>query len=133
MKSFVGKTGGEGSDTVISFLKALAAEYALTAVVFLALAIALTYTDMSEGYIPLVSSLTTAAASFLGGIVSGRNIGSRGLFCGVLAAVFYILVMLIIGLFTRSDGSFALNSVPTVVMALGAGALGGILGVNSKN
>ena len=128
MKNFFeGSAVGEGA---VSFLKALAAGYGLTAVIFMALAIALTYTDMSEGYIPVISSLTTAGACFLGGMISGRGIKSKGLLSGILSAVFYILIMLIIGIFAKSGDSLGIGSVPVIVMALGAGAAGGILGVN---
>ena len=130
MKGFFGKTEGRGN-RAIYFLKGLAAGYALTAIVFMVLAIALTYTDMSEGLIPLISSVTTAVSCLLGGIISGRGIKSRGLLCGVISAVFYILVMLLIGIFAKSGESLGIASIPVIIMALGAGALGGILGVNS--
>ena len=79
MKGFLKKS--EGERRAVHFLKALAAAYALTAVIFMILAIALAYTDMSEGYIPLVSSAASAGACFLGGIISGKGIKTKGLFC----------------------------------------------------
>ena len=113
-----------------AFLKSLAAGYALTAVVFMVLAIALTYTDLSEDLIPIVVFAATGASCFLGGIISGRHIKAGGLICGVLSALLYILAMLVIGIFAGSRGSVVSGSVPIIVMSLGAGALGGILGVN---
>ena len=128
MKDFLEKS--EGERRAVHFLKALAAAYALTAVIFMILAIALAYTDMNEGYIPLVSSAATAGACFLSGIISGKGLKTKGLLCGALSAVFYLLVMLIIGVFAKPGASPGISSVPVIIMSLGAGAIGGILGVN---
>ena len=128
MKGFFEKT--EEGNLTVPFLKALAAGYALTAVIFMILATALTYTNMSETYIPVISTAATAGACFMSGIISGKGLKKKGLLSGALSAVFYILVMLIIGIFAKSGTSLGTGSIPTIVMSLCAGAAGGILGVN---
>ena len=128
MKGFFEKS--EKAGAAIPFIKSLAAGYALTAVVFMIVAILLVYTEMSEYSIPVIVSAVTALSCFLGGIISGRGIKQKGLICGGLSAVFYILVMLLIGIFAKSGTSLVTSSAPVIVMSLGAGAIGGMLGVN---
>lgn len=128
------QSGGEDknfNEFLLTFLKALAFSYGLTAIVFMVFALILTYTDVNEGYIPWVSSLTTAAACLIGGIISGRGIKNKGLFSGVMLSVFYIIIMLAVQKFSGAgdlDGGYG---IPVIIMALGAGGIGGIIGVNS--
>ncbi|MBQ2696159.1 MAG: TIGR04086 family membrane protein [Clostridia bacterium] len=112
------------------FLKAVLAALGFTLVVFFIAALLLTYTGLSEGSIPFITTVTMVLSVMLAGAVSARAGKSRGYLNGALTGILYVLVLYIVSLLV--SGSFSCSSYILVLLAIGifGGAFGGILGVN---
>lgn len=73
----------------------------------------------------------TAISVFIGAFVLAKNIDSRGLLNGLLLAVGYFAVLLILSLAINGGISFDSHNLLRLVSILAAGMLGGVLGINS--
>ncbi|MOA28396.1 hypothetical protein D3C78_1493360 [compost metagenome] len=72
-----------------------------------------------------------AVATLLGGIVSGKRAGRRGLYQGSITGLFYGILLLIIS-FLALDNSLSISDLILVIPALIIGGIGGALGVNLR-
>ncbi|MBP1156552.1 MULTISPECIES: TIGR04086 family membrane protein [unclassified Paenibacillus] len=70
-------------------------------------------------------------AMLVGGIVSGKRSGSKGWYQGILLGSIYTAVVWIIG-FLAYDSGLTKDMLILAGLALTAGAIGGIIGVNLK-
>ena len=113
-------------------VKALASAYAITAVVFMVAALLLTYTDLGEGMMPMIAACTTVVSSLAAGYVMGRTSGQKGLIFGLVMGGIYVALLFLTGFLAGSDMTFSLSKIPTIVMAVAGGGIGGIFGVNKK-
>ncbi|MHB8157033.1 MAG: TIGR04086 family membrane protein [Desulfocucumaceae bacterium] len=87
------------------------------------------YTGLKESTLPLSSSILLFASVFLGGFLSSRHSGSRGLFHGLsVGFLVFILIWLFTGLFLATGLGFIPLLQKFLVCAVG-GTLGGIFGV----
>ena len=119
-------------DRILCFVKGIAVAFAITCIIFIGYGILLTYTDLSEDTLPLVSMVCTAISAAAAGYDWAVCMKEKGLLWGMGAGLVYtVLLYLITGI---SSGGFTLelSGLMTVAVALAAGAAGGILGVNRK-
>ncbi len=70
-------------------------------------------------------------AMLAGGVVSGRRSGSKGWYHGGMLGAIYTVVVWIIG-FLAYDAGFSKEMLGLAAVALLAGALGGMIGINLK-
>ncbi len=122
--------GGAFGAALSGFVKAVLAAVILTLCVFLVAALLLTYTGLSEGAIPFITTVTLVLSVMLAGAISARRGKNRGFINGGLTGILYALVMYVISLLV--SGSFHFSGYIPVLLAIGlfGGAAGGILGVN---
>lgn len=120
---FKGQFGG--------FIKGIVMAYAVTAIIFIAYAIILTYSNLSEEQIPVVSVITSALCSAIAGFDAARAAKSRGILWGLLAGVVYFVILYLIGFMSGVQNGFNIAKVKTLVVCLAGGAIGGILGINT--
>ena len=117
---------------MLCLVRGMAVAFAITCIIFIGFGILLTYTDVSEERLPLVSLVCTAISTAAAGYDWAACMRKRGILWGLAAgAVYTILLYLIISL---ASGAFtlALSAVMTLLVAFAGGAVGGILGVNRK-
>lgn len=67
-----------------------------------------------------------------GSFVLAKNIEGKGLINGLLMAVIYFLVILIISFILNGRLSFGVREITRLVTLSASGMLGGILGINTK-
>lgn len=81
--------------------------------------------------LPYLTLIADAAGAFLGGYLTARIAGSRGLIVGLLCGLCVFLCLTVIGFCT---GSFRFGAITLIRLAVLAvfGILGGIKGVNRK-
>jgi len=72
-----------------------------------------------------------ALAVLMGGMVSGRRAGSRGWYHGGMMGLVYGLIVALIG-FLGFDAETGLALLWIIFVSFGAGAVGGMIGVNLK-
>lgn len=122
------KTG----NVTLCLIRGMAVAFAITCIIFIGFGILLTYTELSEKNLPMVSLICTALSAAAAGYDWAACMQKRGILWGLTAgAVYAVLLYLITGL-AADRFILALSVVMTLVVAMAAGAIGGILGVNRK-
>jgi putative membrane protein (TIGR04086 family) len=104
----------------------------LSCAVFIACALALTYTGMSEGSISLVVTITCAVSCAVAGFDSGKNASGRGWLWGLAAGAVYAMILIVAGAFIVRAFSPNMRTLTLVAMCLAGGGLGGMIGINFK-
>lgn len=94
-------------------------------------ALLLFLTSMQESSLLNISYIIHGISLFAGGMVSGKRSGQRGWYHGGILGIIYSAIILIIGFLTYDSG-IDKNSLILLIETFLCGALGGILGVNSK-
>jgi len=106
--------------------------YAITSIVFLAYAMLITYTQMSERNLPVVVAITTLLSVMIAGFDAAKGAPQRGWMWGMAAGFIYVAVLAII-MFVMLPGFFVDGRTLTViVLSIAGGGLGGILGINIR-
>lgn len=92
----------------------------------------LTYTSISEGYIPTITIIITIISILIGSSFSMYGIRKNGIGKGAMLGSIYILTIYILSSLIEKDFSVNTYSIIMIVGSILAGALGGIVGVNRK-
>ena len=122
---------GNGN-TGLCLVRGMAVAFAITCIIFIGFGILLTYTELSEESLPVVSLVCTAISAAAAGYDWAACMQKKGILWGAAAgAVYTVLLYLITGLVSDSF-VLELSGIMTLVVAVAGGAVGGILGVNRK-
>ena len=126
------ESGGIGS-FALSFLKSMAISVVLTLGVFLIFAFILSYTPLGEEAIVYIAYITEIIAALVAGFIPAKRAGTKGLLTGAISGFLYILIIWIVASLA-SDGFFMDSHILTMAgLSVASGAIGGILGVNTKS
>jgi len=106
--------------------------YAITCIAFLAYAMLLTYTDISERTLPMVVAITTLLSVMVAGFDAAKSAPSRGWLWGMGAGFVYVLIMAIIMIVALPTFSVDGRTFMTIAIGILGGGLGGVLGINLK-
>jgi len=106
--------------------------YAITAIAFLAYALLVTYTNMSERNLPTVVAITTLLSVMVAGFDAAKGAPSRGWLWGMSAGLAYVLIMAIIMVTVLPSFAVDGRTLLTTILGVAGGGLGGILGINLK-
>jgi len=106
--------------------------FAITCMAFLAYAMLITYTNMSERSLPMVVAITTLLSVMVAGFDAAKGATSRGLLWGMGAGLIYVLIMAIIMIIMLPDFSVDSRTFTVILIGIAGGGLGGILGINLK-
>ena len=106
--------------------------FAITCIIFIGFGMILTYTAASEESLPLVSLICTALSAVAAGYDWAACKRKRGLLWGALAG--FVYTVLLYAITSLAADSFVLHAsgLMTLAVALAAGGIGGILGVNRR-
>ena len=111
-------------------IQAMAVAYAVTCCVFILCGILLTYTDLSEQAVPVISLLTAAVASAIAGFDWAKAANSRGIFWGLAAGLLYGVLLLALTVY--GGGTIDAQSWALPAVSAAGGSFGGIVGINRK-
>lgn len=95
----------------------------------LILGLVLYFTPLSESMLPLMASIITALAVFLGGLQAARASASRGLIMGVSVSLLFFLLIIAVGWGSSLSPEAALKKLGLCLLA---GAMGGVAGITGK-
>lgn len=85
-------------------------------------------TSVTEQSLPWFTGAILVASAFSGSLAAGKQAGNRGLYNGLATGLlFFLVILLLAGLFL--PGQAGLSVFPKLLLSLGAGALGGVIGV----
>ncbi len=105
----------------------------LTAVVVSLLLSAVTgivyhFSSITGAAIPWFAAVILAVSAFSGALITGKDVGNKGLYYGLaVGLIFFLVVLLAAGLVM--PGQAALGIVYKMVITFAAGTAGGIIGV----
>ena len=94
-----------------------------------ALSLLLWGSAMSEEDLSVYTFLVHMISGFFGGLVSGKRAGSKGWYYGCMTGLLYGIILMIIG-FLALDSSLSGSDLILTASVFGAGAVGGMFGVN---
>ena len=126
------KESGVGKGNLLCMVKGLAVAFAITCIIFIGFGILLTYTEISEESLPMVSLVCTALSAGAAGFDWAACMQKRGLLWGMAAGGAYVVLLYMIISLAADRFSLELSLIMTFAVALAGGAVGGILGVNRK-
>jgi putative membrane protein (TIGR04086 family) len=126
------KESGVGKGNLLCMVKGLAVAFAITCIIFIGFGILLTYTEISEESLPMVSLVCTALSAGAAGFDWAACMQKRGLLWGMAAGGAYVVLLYMIISLAAERFSLELSLIMTFAVALAGGAVGGILGVNRK-
>lgn len=116
----------------VCFLRGIGIAFAITCIIFIGYGILLTYTELSEESLPMVSLICTALSAAAAGYDWAVCKGQKGLLWGGVAGIVYGLLLYLITALAADSFVVELSGWMTWIVAAAAGAVGGILGVNGK-
>jgi putative membrane protein (TIGR04086 family) len=91
----------------------------------------MTKLDTPEAIVSLMSSVALCVGAYSGGYISSRRRRQNGLITGLICGVIIYLVIFLVGvILSRVSISFGFFS--KLIMVIACGAIGGVIGVNSK-
>lgn len=106
--------------------------FAITCIIFIGFGMILTYTAASEESLPLVSLICTALSVAAAGYDWAACKRKRGLLWGALAGLVYTALLYVITSLAADSFVLHASGLMTLAVALAAGVIGGILGVNRR-
>ncbi len=120
------------TNNVVNLFKGIIFSILITLVLLFAFAAILTYSDMQESSIPVVTIAITAISILIGSSISTIKINKNGIINGGIIGFVYIFLLYILSSVVKIG--FALNaySIVMMILAIVAGMVGGIVGVNIK-
>lgn len=105
----------------------------ITSIVFIAVAILLTYTDFDESKISAISLICTAISCLVAGFDTAGYFGKKGLLWGATSGLVYSILMFLICILCGTNFKVNLGKLTTIIIAVAGGIIGGVLGVNTKS
>jgi len=106
--------------------------YALTAIAFMACAVALTYTGLKESAVPVIVTVTCVVCVIVAGFDSARGARGKGWLWGLSAGLLYAVIFVFAGMKIASGFSFDSRTLILIALCAAGGAFGGVFGINFK-
>ncbi len=107
--------------------------YALTiALIFLASAVAV-FCTLPEAAVSLIVSLITYVCIGICGFRAARHSGANGLLSGTVAGLIYVAVLYLVSSIAFGGLNLTLSAGLTALVCILCGAIGGIIGINTRH
>ncbi len=117
---------------IIRIIKGSITAIVITLILLFIFSIILTYTSIKESAMSPVVIVITAVSILIGSSISTLKIKKMGLVNGALVGLIYILTIYVISSITGLGFALQLQTIIMMLAAIGAGMIGGIIGVNLK-
>ena len=117
---------------IIRIIKGSITAIVITLILLFIFSIILTYTSIKESAMSPVVIVITAVSILIGSSISTLKIKKMGLVNGALVGLIYILTIYVITSITGLGFALQLQTIIMMLAAIGAGMIGGIIGVNLK-
>lgn len=132
MKTKTAQTEKKNNNLCMGFFGGMAIALSLTAAVFLLCAVLITYTDMTENSVGVISVAVSAISSFIVGFKTAAKAEKGGIVYGFVSALIYIAFVLLVVSTAQKEMVFSTKRIISVIISLICGSTGGILGINAK-
>jgi len=106
--------------------------YIVSLVLFLIVALLVTYTSMGENLIPLITSIIMIVGIVFSAVYCSVHLRNKGWLHGGVVGLGFVLILILLSKVFISDYSFDSIALYKIGLGMGAGIIGGMLGVNIK-
>lgn len=120
------------SNNMLNVVKGTVVSIFVTLILLFVFSVILTYTDVQESTIPIVTIAITAISIFIGSSISTIKINKNGIVNGGIIGFIYVALLYIISSIVQTGFHLNAYSIVMMVAAILAGMIGGIVGVNIK-
>jgi len=117
---------------IAALLKGLLTAYIITIPAFMLFALILANTDFPYRLITPAVVVTTVLSVLTAGLVSTKGLKSKGWLNGSIVGAIYMIVLYCLSSIIYNDFSIDRYVVTMMIIGILTGAIGGIIGVNSK-
>ena len=102
----------------------------LTLIVLVIYSIITTYLPASMKVTSVFYIIITLVSVLYGSVFAAKKAGEKGWLMGILVAITYMLVLYLVKVFGGGSTAIGMREVIRIALALGVGALSGMLGIN---
>ncbi|MCL2169274.1 MAG: TIGR04086 family membrane protein [Defluviitaleaceae bacterium] len=117
---------------ILSVFMGVVVAYAITAIIFIGTALALTYTSLSEGALPGIVMVACVISVMVAGFDAARKADTRGWLWGMAAGLIYAIIFIIIIMFSSGNMAFDTRKFMLLGLSIVGGGVGGAIGINFK-
>ncbi len=114
------------------YLKSIAIALLFAMIIFVIIAIITTFTSLSEGVLPIITSTVIILSIAFSGILSAVAKKKNGLLQGLITGVIYTIFILFLGWLIADGFSFDKFTLIKCGIGIFSGGVGGMIGVNIK-
>ncbi len=119
-------------DGVLYMLKAVVIAYIISILLLFPSALIATFKAFSDKGITITANIITAIGTLFAGLMAGRHFDSKGIFFGAGCGVIYTFLLCLLGNLISKNMDFGGSFLTAAVIGLLCGAVGGIIGINTK-
>ncbi len=133
IQSSANKTDGTGIVSGLLFmLKSVFIAYCISVVLLFLTALVATFNALSDPIIAVIVNIVTAFGVSFCGFISGRHFQSKGLVFGALCGLIYAVILWLLGIMISRNVNFGASALTALAIGIICGAVGGIVGINTK-
>ncbi len=107
--------------------------YIISVAMLFGIAVAITYSDFPESYSQATILVVTILSALIVGLLVAKGAKTNGWMWGALGSAVYMLLLYIIGSIVFGSFTFGIGFFVILIIALLAGAVGGVIGVNLRS
>ena len=117
---------------LLFMLKSVFLSYCVSVVLLFIAALIATFQAFSDQAISVAVNIITALGVAMCGFLAGRHFDSKGLVFGAICGIIYSSLLCLIGNLVSQTFYFGTNSITALIIGLICGAVGGIVGINTR-
>lgn len=136
-KTIQSRTNYETSDGgivtgILFMLKTVLVSYGLSIILLFLASLIATFQAFSDQAISITANIVTSIGVFFCGFMSGRHFSSKGLVFGAICGIIYSALLCLAGNLFSQSMSFGSSAITALIIGLICGAVGGIVGINTR-
>ena len=120
------------SDYALYLLKGILISYLVTFLILTIISLLLTYTNLKESSIPILTTVVMIVSIVLGSIYLTLKIGEKGWLNGGIIGLLYIVILIILNKIFIKPFMFNMYFITKIIVSLVIGIIGGMIGINLK-
>lgn len=117
---------------LVMLLKGLLAAYLITIPAFMLFALILANTDFPQRLVTPAVVVTTIISVLMAGSISTKGIRNKGWLNGSIVGLIYMLILYVFSSLVYKNFTIDKYVITMTVIGILAGAIGGIVGINTK-
>ncbi|SHI33791.1 putative membrane protein, TIGR04086 family [Clostridium cavendishii DSM 21758] len=118
------------SSCFINVTKGLLRGLILTLICVLAISLVMSFKDLGSSVLGVLWVITTCVSIFIGATYAAKRNGEKGWLVGLILAIVYYLVIMIISSIFRGEIHLGIMDGARLLIAMAIGLLSGMLGIN---